>query len=360
MPLPEALKNILRKARPADRFGFEPAFRFEEGYKEVSVRGFLGTCLLIAVIVAYIALTTTRFFTEDPAISLVDSPTSSILREFPPCGLTFRRTVNGRPLQHFYDSSYFRVHFSQEQVFAQDLYPRVTTPLGSSQCDFSSWAGWSGNQTACPTLKPKIGGRYQSPEYTFFVIHVAVCDPSSPFYDDDNNGTAVTCAPQSAIDQVLSDGRFNFVVNFPTLNGKGQFESNWFLYNALQRGVYEGIYRTLKVVTTANLFTSFSSSEEYLIRSAAERSMASAQFVTTREKGGGRIVLSIYARMDSVDMLETRRRETFLDLLGSWGALYGTIFAVLALYFSRVNEKRFYERFPGWNNVGGAPLPPAS
>lgn len=41
--------------------------------------------------------------------------------------------------------------------------------------------------------------------------------------------------------------------------------------------------------------------------------------------------------------------KTLLDTLSLWGAFWGVLFAVFALFFLSYNRKKFYEKNPEWN-----------
>mgnify|MGYP006339408107 CR=1 FL=1 len=42
--------------------------------------------------------------------------------------------------------------------------------------------------------------------------------------------------------------------------------------------------------------------------------------------------------------------KTLLDTLSLWGAFWGVLFAVFALFFLSYNRRKFYEKNPDWNN----------
>ena len=41
-------------------------------------------------------------------------------------------------------------------------------------------------------------------------------------------------------------------------------------------------------------------------------------------------------------------RSTLIDHVSRWGALWGVLFAVFALFFLRYNREKFYKKNPEW------------
>lgn len=65
-------------------------------------------------------------------------------------------------------------------------------------------------------------------------------------------------------------------------------------------------------------------------------------------------VLELQMVLGSEALLTVENRKTSLDLIGSFGALWGVIFSVLAIVFLRYNENKFYEKNPRWGRIDPA------
>ena len=344
------MRRLRRSLKPLDQFKFIPIPRHVKE-EQISLRGLLGTLFLFALTFAYVVLTVVRFFTDGPAISIVTDATNMDPIQVPDFAWTFRRNVDGRPLDFFYDDRYFRIVMSTTVVQEQDFGLRNTTDIPTVRCNVSAWAGWSGGDAICPNATVEVYGRYQSSSYQFFSLHVRTCDDAAPFVYP--NGSIVSCAPQSEIDAVLTNGRFNLLTNYETWEGN-QFESDWYLYNPDLRQLYEGIYHKLHITESPDYVRNFLTTEKKVLRLGNEKTLS--QPTQLVPNGGGRVVLSRYVRLNSYEMLEERQNENVLDPIGSWNALYGAIFGALALYFATYNENKFYRENPGWDKLGSAPF----
>ena len=62
-------------------------------------------------------------------------------------------------------------------------------------------------------------------------------------------------------------------------------------------------------------------------------------------------MLTIYMRLGSYNLVEEQQMQTSMDLLGQLWAFFGLVCSVLAIYFLRYNEERFYQNNPGWDGV---------
>lgn len=348
-----ALRRLRAAVKPLDCFAFAPIPRHVRG-TQFSLRGLIGSAILWALFIAFIVNSAVTVLRDRPAVAVYHTPTDSVPVPLPPMGLTFRRNVEGRPLEFFYNDSFFRVSFEQVLVTNQDLDPRATTRIASRPCDLSAWAGWSGTQSICPVGDPTIAGRYQSEQYTFFAAHVTLCNPAAPF-NSSVTGLPVTCASQEEIDDVLTNGRFNLLMDFRTFDHAGQFESDLYLYNPGVWQLHEGIYHKLRVEATPNYMWAWRTEKLDALRRSSERALTTDPKLVP-SLGGGLAALTIYARLDSYEVHEVRQRYTILDLLGAFSAVYSALFTILALYFAAYNRSKFYERYPHWADVGSRPF----
>lgn len=51
--------------------------------------------------------------------------------------------------------------------------------------------------------------------------------------------------------------------------------------------------------------------------------------------------------------------KTLLDLVSLWGAFWGVLFAIFAIFFLSYNRKKFYKKNPDWSKfkkIGGSNL----
>jgi len=196
-----------------DLFSFTPLPRFQ-GRETVSSRGVLGTFLLFVTMIVYISMTSQRFLSMTPSVSMNQSPTSAEPVQFLESGITFRiNDAFNVPRQFFFNASYFQYYMAVTNVFQQDMEPREITPIKVVPCNLQ-WAGLLGSNSYCPETTPMLLGRYQSESYTFFRIDVVMCSPAFPFYNQ-TTGEVIPCEDMTTIMDTLARGRFNFLVNRP-------------------------------------------------------------------------------------------------------------------------------------------------
>jgi hypothetical protein len=329
--------NFKRSYVPAwlyklDLYGFTPIPRYHKE-KQYSFRGISASIIVLFVVIAYAAFTAVRYANEDPSISSNNVATSADPIEFPPNAILFRIPGAFGVLNNiFYDPRYFTFRFRQWTVYEQDRYNRTLVELGGEPCDVSSWAGWTGGNAWCPRTPPQLLGRYQSNAYNFYQIDVVACVNSTT--------SNITCASRAEISAIIESGRFNFLVNYQTFDGS-RFESYNYFVGGSTYNLYELIHFRYSVVLNPNLLWRFVSQEATNIEFQAEK-LYIKQLQTMH--------LTLFCRLGSFDVTETRNFETILDLVGSWYAFFGSIACVFALHLEGYNEEKFYRKCPEWDN----------
>lgn len=336
------LKDQLKRL---DIYKFEPAPRFSGGTFP-TFRGGVGSVITIAIILAYIAITCEKFANAPPTVSMMQASTNNDASELPEVGITFR--INDAqlvPSIPFFNDSFFSYHMSMTTVTEQDRLPRVIVDVNASSCDLSGWAGWLGrNATFCPSTQPlHIRGRYTAPSYTFFRIDVLACVSVSV------SGNA--CAPMSEIETLIRDGRFNLLLHYKSKDPLmvDSWESPLYLVQPQQWTLFEGIYRKNVFNAAPNLLTSFSERTFEYVSLIQEKTMIRPPATSRR----GRYVLTLYARMSELEAHQTFQQSTSLDLIGQWGALFGTICSVFGIYLYSFAENKFLKLHPRWANITG-------
>jgi len=331
-----------------DLFSFTPLPRFQ-GRETVSSRGVLGTFLLFVTMIVYISMTSQRFLSMTPSVSMNQSPTSAEPVQFLESGITFRiNDAFNVPRQFFFNASYFQYYMAVTNVFQQDMEPREITPIEVVPCNLQ-WAGLLGSNSYCPETTPMLLGRYQSESYTFFRIDVVMCSPAFPFYNQ-TTGEVIPCEDMTTIMDTLARGRFNFLVNRPPTISEDPsqvWDASFYVIDPSVWSQYEGSYTKVFVSRSPDYFSTFSSTESTHLIQVNEKYL---QRPTATSPIGGQYVLTLYARLSGLETHQVETLQTSLDLIGSWAAFYGAVFGGLALYFSAFNEDKFYNMHPKWDN----------
>ena len=345
MPNARSIRHALKKA---DLFRFTPHPR-AENREQVSLRGLIGTAIALGIMLLYAVFTSQRFLAGSPTISTAQDIMSNEAFALPETAIIFRRNDEQMvPRILFFNESFFTYSMSLSDVSAQDLYPRVTTDLNVTECNVSSWAGWLGGVAFCPGVSSvKIQGRYQSPNYTFFRIDVFLCDPQAPPRISKFTGKPVFCAPQQEIDDVVTNGRFNLLLHQPATDSSPEtWDAEMYLVNPAEWDQYEGIYQKHTVITNPNFFSSFSEKRYTYLALVKEKFNQRHQ----RAAPLGKYVLTLFSRLDGLQVVEQRSVQTLPDLVGQWAAFFSVISGGLAIYFLRYNREKFYAANPQWDN----------
>lgn len=324
-----------------DLYRYTPAPRFQGRTRQSSFRGLVASMIVLIIVLAYAGFTASRYIHQEPSVSTHGTPTSLAPIPFVKHAIIFRRNVPNMvgQLASFYDPAYFTYRFRQWTAYDQDAKPRTVVELGAQPCNVSSWAGAIGGNGWCPVTMPQLLGRYQSPIYTFYQIDVVRCANSTNTTPNGTTPNAVICAPPSAIDAAIDDGRFNLLQLFDTADGE-QFEVRNFLITSSLYSLYEQMYHRHTVNILPNLLWRFTTESSMYLAAGPD---------TTHVKLRAAVHLTVFARLESEDVTEIRSVSTVLDLVGSWYAFFGSIACVFALHLYRYNEEKFYKKCPQWD-----------
>ena len=345
-PLLHAARSKLKRF---DLFAFTPSPRFEHE-KQVSLRGLIGSVLVLAAVIGYGVVAAERFFHAKPSVSQVQQQPDDEPIDFVESAIVFRKNdQNLVPTEFFRNESFFRVRAFVVHVTEQDRALRDIEEVDMRPCDVSSWAGWLGEKAFCPARPLRVRGRYQSPSYTFSRFDIIACSDDHPYTSADGSGSVVKCADPAAIDSVIANGRFNLLQRFGAAPGrKASWEAHMYLVNPTQWTLYEQSYAVRRINLNADFFRTWATSVHHTMEMISEKRMMQLR---TPHAAGGNYVLTLFIRLGSFNVVEDQQMQTSMDLLGQLWAFFGLVLSVLALYFLRFNERRFYDQNPGWDGV---------
>eukprot|EP01008_Symbiontida_sp_HLA12_P000190 NODE_1187_length_646_cov_298.508604_g1178_i0.p1 GENE.NODE_1187_length_646_cov_298.508604_g1178_i0~~NODE_1187_length_646_cov_298.508604_g1178_i0.p1 ORF type:complete len:207 (+),score=12.48 NODE_1187_length_646_cov_298.508604_g1178_i0:84-623(+) len=162
--------------------------------------------------------------------------------------------------------------------------------------------------------------------YYFGLLFVRLCDPNSP-----------GCPSLDTIWATLWQCRLNVWIN----NGRHTQTLYYFFQNNSHPAVNVVLRRHIIGVNADYLRSFVGTTESYL------------EYYTSLynlKDTGNRSVMTIQFSLSDEQLIETRRRHTILDLIGSWGALLSALGGFMGIYFLAFNTAVFYKEHPTWDN----------
>lgn len=317
---------ITNAFRSLDLFQFEGKPRHIEGPLR-SRFGFIGTLILMGVMIFYVVFSTFRFLTDPPQTSVTQSPT----------GAGRQNMINTCiKIPHITDKTYFgytfqRIHNNNESVAIEKIDLKVREDPANNQICLPEE-----NLDAYLSNFCKLG---QECEYLKFKIWLCgTNDPKNPAYWNESS----KCQPFPTLVKTLQSNYVDFIYHThlgadivhtaPKVNASAQYFS---------------IFQLNQTKRNPDLLRWWVESSVYQLQH--QRDTFSIQYyygeVPTNE------VLEMQIILGSEALLTVENRKTSLDLIGSFGALWGVIFSVLGMVFLKYNEKKFYQRNPQWGKI---------
>jgi hypothetical protein len=313
-----------------DFFKFKGAPRHIAGY-QASVTGVVGTIILMAISLAYIANSTYRFFSMPPSTSVTQNPTQTERHEMFPTCIT---------VPHLNDPRYF--NRALQRIHLDQYGNKSSTNISLQIID---------NDTLC------FDGKYDPETYLqgycspgncdflrFKLWNCNCSDPNMPRPDPNNNQRDRTdCAPLKDITDILEK-------NYVTVNYKTEIATvaQHTAPKIEASAVYITTFALNKTIINPDLIRSFFQHNTSNLIFSRETYHLQYFFV---EEPPFKEVLELQMAMSSHVMLTVENRQTALDTIGSWGAFFSVIASAGALIFGRYNERKFYERNPLWEQI---------
>lgn len=326
-----------------DIFSFLPVPTARQISTKASI---VGSISLILIFLSYVLTTFILFLTHNtPRTNQYFVPIQDFeIAKSPKFAIAF---VTGQNLnESFYDEKYFNFTLEQVSIYKDVNREREYLPIQMKNCEKnnSEWMG-SPNFTNifCPhdffSLEMQ-GLLYSSEVHRYPRIVISICDNKTR----DNN-----CEKIDKIERYLQTGRiFLFFEkpmskNFATGHtSEGGFK-NFFYF------LIPGFYNRVEISVRKNNFvikpdylTSFNE-EKYTTYENTEEKYYNSKTANSS------LIFLIWFRLDQNVQYTEVVYLTVIDQISLWGALWGVLFAVFALYFLKRNKNEFYKKKPEWN-----------
>ena len=327
-----SMERSLSRYSRLDFFKFDGQLRHAHGPVSSGV-GVFGTFFLVLVMLTYVIFTFVRWWTEPPTQSstefLMDKSVRAQMIPFcfsipmlsDPSYFVFTMYINQLDTagSKVGNSTYLSYTF-------QDLN---TVCLAENETRAQLWSFC--NPGECSIIKLRL-------------FPCGTGDPQAPDYGQSN----ATCASREEIANVLQT-RF-FSLQFKTFLGDIRINTA----PKMELSLAYAVSMRLNVVETApDLFRSFAKTEETKV--AVGTSTSSIQYFFGNTYPQHEVIL-LEMELDPLVIKSENTRLTIVDVVGTWGALFGVVGPVFALYFLRYNEKKFYRANPRWKKINSACL----
>lgn len=309
-----------------DYFKFQGQLRHVHGTVSSGV-GVFGTVLMVLLMLTYMAFTTARWWTEPPTQS-----TSEYLmgdEEVPMVPLCFT-------IPNISDPAYFGVRVYLKRIgLSKDL---PSTELLAFNFTDRNTACLDPNET-----KAQLRSFCNPDKCAVIRMKVFVCgtnDTDNPFHNNPN----VTCAPRDAISGILLTNFFSLQLD--TFLGTIRINTAPKIELSLSNTI---LMRVNRHETVPDLFRSFQTTED--LKLAVGTLSSSIQYFFGDVYPPANEVIKLEFTLDPLIINTLNTRLTLVDLIGTWGALFGVVGPIFGLYFLRFNEKVFYKANPTWLRI---------
>jgi hypothetical protein len=310
-----------------DYFKFQGQLRHVHGTVSSGV-GVFGTAVMLLLMLSYMAFTTVRWWTEPPTQS-----TSEYLmgedEAAPMVPMCFS-------LPNISDPAYFGIRLYLKRIGLSPDLPS-SEPLAFNFTD---------RNTACldpNETKAQLKSFCNPDKCAVIRMKLFVCgtnDTDNPYHNNPN----VTCAPREAISGVLLANFFS--LQFETFLGVIRVNTAPKIELSLSNTI---LMRMNRRETAPDLFRSFQTTEDTELAVGAQSS--SIQYFFGESYPPPHEVIKLELTLDPLIIKTLNTRLTVVDLIGTWGALFGVVGPIFGLYFLRYNEKVFYKANPTWLRI---------
>lgn len=316
---------LSKVAKKLDLFQFYAAPRHVQGAQS-SRWGFVGTIILIVVVLFYAIFSLVRFLNDPPQTAVIQNPTGEGQVDMVKTCIT---------VPHLADTRYFGYTFQRNDVdnnskSLDKIDVNVEVVDNDTIClPASSGDGFLKN--FCKLGQP----------CSFLKFKLWLCGTPDSKNPAKNNATNV-CAPFSELVDVIQYNYVDFL--YYTHLGDVLFHT---APKANASAQYHSVFQLNETRRNPDLLRWFSSTSEMHLQH--DMNVFAIQYyygaIPTKE------VLEMNLVMGSEAIQTVQNRATSLDMIASVGALVNVIFAVLSLAFLKYNEYTFYEKNPKWQHI---------
>lgn len=317
---------IANAFRSLDLFQFEGKPRHIEGPLR-SRFGFLGTLLLMGVMIFYVVFSTYRFLTDPPQTSVTQSPTGAGRQ-------TMVKTCIRLP--HITDKTYFGYTFQLIHNDNNSVAVQKTDLVVEELPETNEICLPEGAENGYLSNFCKLGQ-----ECDFLKFKLWLCgtnDPKNPAHWNESS----KCQPFPELVRQLQTNYVDFV--YYTHLGAVIFHTAPKVNASAQ---YFSIFQLNQTKRNPDLLRWWVEASNFQLQHQRDTFAIQYYYGPTPTNE----VLEMQIILGAEALLTVENRKTSLDLIGSFGALWGVIFSVLGIVFLKYNEKKFYEKNPSWGNI---------
>jgi hypothetical protein len=323
----EKIKAAVKKV---DWFQFEPNPRMTIG-PSTSVRGFFGTLVLVMVIIAYAVYSLIKWLTVPAPVSLTQ--TSTLEEEMPMTSMCVT-------LPNITDTSYWSYSFQRQgkDPVTGDTISRVDIPLTPVGTGKDAKLCLGDDQGSIAYLRSFCNpGDCDSLKFKLF----ACGTPGTPSANASNN---ISCAALDVLGSILERNyvTFQLFTEAGTILVQTPPKIVWSVK-------YFVFFQLHERVVHPDLLHEFTTKSRY--RLEYEQSTYSLQYFFGPGMTPAHEVIECEFRLGPLVFHSIQSGQTSLDLVGSWGAFFGVVSGILAIYFRRHNRNEFYRHYPTWARV---------
>ncbi|KAM3142615.1 hypothetical protein pb186bvf_005274 [Paramecium bursaria] len=247
------------------------------------------------------------------------------------------------------DPKIFRIYMEETTKSKDPGIADSQRPIPLKKCN-PTWipADASKFDFQCPEVQLNMSGvLYSTDKFVYPRIQIKFCNITV--------GNINNCETEEVLRNKSAGGRFflymkNEALDKNFITGK---QTEGVTYLAYQYFLVYGLYNRVEIVmqkenvtTTGNFLTEFKTKQEQFIQPVVQTLYVSN--VTFIDNGYVVSAFQIWIRLDSEIKIVQVTKVTTVDVISKWGAFWGVLFGVFALYFLRFNSKQFYDKNPNW------------
>jgi len=296
--------------------------------------------------VVYVFSTFVAFLTNNvPKTSITSITAGEIV--FPMPQIAFTVIPNMSLGISMVDQTYFGVNVSQGTMYQGLSKTRFENVTGTNYNCSPSWLSeMNFTSFMCPSQIGSLRGtQLTSVVELYMKLDFFTCVNSS--YSN------ITCQSAETITNLLGNNArmFVFIQQDSTFYGSDSalhpFKSLFYfpVFEYYQK--FEIYLENYIITQKPDFFHSFSTQTKQALFYLREKTYL-AEILPTKTN----IILTIWLRLNEEMTQEMQVPATMMDLVGSWGALWGVILSVFGLYFLKHNQDKFYSRNKEWLNFG--------
>jgi hypothetical protein len=315
--------------RSLDLFEFEGRPRHIEGPLR-SRFGFVGSIVLLSIMIFYVVFSTYNFLTEPPQTSVAQSPTSSGPQQMVKTCVRLPNITDKR----FFGYTFQRIHNNENSVATEKVDLKVVEDNVTSEVCLAADSANGYLSNFC-----KLG---QECDYLKFKLWLCgTPDAKNPAFWNDS----AKCQPFRDLVKVTQNNYVDFI--YYTQIGAVIFHTAPKVNASAQ---YFSIFQVNETRRSSDLLRWWVEESQFQLQHQRDTFAIQYYFGPVPDKE----ILELQIVMGSEALLTFASHKTSLDLVGSFGALYGVIFSALAFIFMRYNEKKFYVKNPAWEKIDPA------